>query len=231
MSDLLIHVAGEDLILLSEGAVYWKRQSMLLVADVHFGKASAFRALGVPVPRGTTTGTISRLDAGIGRTAPRHVVFLGDFFHAAEGRAPETLRVLHDWRRRHAPIAMTLIRGNHDTRAGDPPPSLDIDCVAAPLLHAPFVLDHHPRCHDQGYVLCGHIHPAVHLRGPGRQRSRLPCFWFGPRIGVLPAFGEFTGAAVVDVQSGDRVYVLTEDAVVPVPVVGIPQMGDRSPHL
>lgn len=217
MNDLVVEVAGEDLLLMPEGAAYWKRSRMLLVADVHFGKAAAFRSLGVPVPRGTTTGTIARLDATIARTGARRVVFLGDFLHAAEGRAPETLRVLASWRRTHPTIEMTLVRGNHDARAGDPPMELDIECVSAPLLCAPFVLDHHPRSSDDGYVLCGHIHPAVVLSGAGRQRSRLPCFWFGSAIGVLPAFGEFTGLADVDVQPGDRVYVLADDGVIAVP--------------
>lgn len=219
MTDLVIDVAGEELTLLAEGAAYWKRQSMLLVADAHFGKAATFRALGVPVPRGTTTGTIARLDAIINRTRASHLVFLGDFLHAAEGRASETLRVLSDWRRSHPLVGMTLVRGNHDTRAGDPPRELELQCVTAPLLRPPFVLDHHPRPAQAGYVLCGHIHPAVHLTGPGRQHSRLPCFWFGKTVGVLPAFGEFTGAAEADVQPGDRVYVLADDAVIAVPIV------------
>lgn len=38
-------------------------------------------------------------------------------------------------------------------------------------------------------------------------------------IGVLPAFGEFTGAAEADVQPGDRVYDLADDAVIAVPIV------------
>ncbi len=50
----------------------------------------------------------------------------------------------------------------------------------------------------------------------GRQRLKLPGFWFGPRVGVLPAFGEFTGGAVVTPRPGDRVFVVAGDQVVPV---------------
>jgi DNA ligase-associated metallophosphoesterase len=219
MSDASVQVAGETLTLLYERAAYWERTRTLLVADPHFGKAATFRALGVPVPRGTTTGTLGRLDTVIARTSPRRLIFLGDFLHAAEGRDPETLRVLNEWRRRHTSIEMTLIRGNHDAKAGDPPRDLELTCVTAPLIDQPFVLDHHPRRSDAGYVLCGHIHPAVALRGIGRQHSRLPCFWFGKAIGVLPAFGEFTGVAEADVEAGDRVFVVADDAVIEVPVV------------
>jgi metallophosphoesterase superfamily enzyme len=43
------------LLLLPEKAVFWPAQGMLIIADIHFGKAASFRAQGIPVPRGTTT--------------------------------------------------------------------------------------------------------------------------------------------------------------------------------
>lgn len=207
-------VTGEQLVLLAERAVYWPRANALLVADPHFGKAAAFRAGGVPVPRGTTSENLRRLDAAIGRTGATRIVFLGDFLHAREGRAPETLRVLNDWRATHAAMDMLLVRGNHDARAGDPPRELAIRCDNAPVIESPFVFAHHPTTSDHGYVLCGHIHPGVWLHGAGRQFERLPCFWFGARTGVLPAFGEFTGLASVDVVAGDRVWVVAGDEVI-----------------
>jgi DNA ligase-associated metallophosphoesterase len=219
MTDAIVEIAGESLSLLPERAIFWKRRSTLFVADLHFGKASSFRALGVPVPRGTTTGTLDRLDGILRRTGANRLVFLGDFLHAAEGRGAETLRVLNEWRRRHAAVEMTLVRGNHDARAGDPPKELEIRCDTAPVLDGPFVLDHHPRRSDHGYVLCGHIHPAVTLSGSARQHSRVACFWLGREIGVLPAFGEFTGFGEADVQPGDRVFAVADDAVIEVPVV------------
>lgn len=218
MSEAIVRVAGEDLTLLPERAIWWKTRKTLLVADPHFGKAATFRALGIPVPRGTTTGTLARLDAIIARHSPARLIFLGDFLHAAEGRDPETLRVLNVWRRKHASLDMTLVRGNHDARAGDPPRELELHCVTGPHAEPPFALDHHPRRADS-YVLCGHIHPAVTLTGAGRQHSRLPCFWFGKEIGVLPAFGEFTGLAEADVQMGDQVFVVADDAVISIPIV------------
>jgi uncharacterized protein len=219
MTDASISIAGETLTLLPERAVWWASRRTLLIADPHFGKAATFRALGVPVPRGTTTGSLARLETVLARMTPSRVVFLGDFLHAAEGRDPETLRVLNAWRRSHSSVEMTLVRGNHDARAGDPPRELEIHCVTAPHLDPPFTLHHKPRPSDEGYVLCGHIHPAARLSGIGRQHSCLPCFWFGKDIGVLPAFGEFTGVGEIDVQAGDQVFVVADDAVIAVPVV------------
>ncbi|MCS6939106.1 MAG: DEAD/DEAH box helicase, partial [Roseiflexus sp.] len=67
-----------------------------------------------------------------------------------------------------------------------------------------------------GYTLAGHLHPAVRLNGVGRQRVTLPCFWFGAQVGVLPAFGGFTGAALITPEPGDQVFVIADGEVVAV---------------
>jgi len=210
-------VRGERLLLFPERAALWEGARTLLVADPHWGKAAAFRAGGLPVPGGTTAEGVARLDGLLERTGAGRVVFLGDFLHAAEGRAPATLGALAEWRARHREVEMVLVRGNHDRHAGDPPAELGVRCVAPPLVEPPFVLAHHPGESGAGYVVAGHLHPAVRLVGRGRQRERLPCFWFGAGGAVLPAFGPFTGAAVVEPEPGDRVFVVAGAAVVEVP--------------
>lgn len=212
--DAVTEIAGEQLILLPERAAYWGGAQTLLVADPHFGKAAAFRAAGVPVPRGTTTGSLARLDAAVTRTRATRIVFLGDFLHAREGREAETTRVVADWRRRHASVDMLLVRGNHDKRAGDPGPEIDIRCVDGPVAESPFVFTHKPAVSDDGYVICGHVHPAARLTGPGYESLRLPCFWAQSRTMILPAFGEFTGVADIEAHPGDRVWVIADGAVV-----------------
>ena len=52
-----------------------------------------------------------------------------------------------------------------------------------------------------------------HARGDS---VRLPCFWFGSRYGVLPAFGAFTGTADVLPRRGDQVFVIAEKEVLKV---------------
>jgi DNA ligase-associated metallophosphoesterase len=214
--DAEIELSGERVALLPEGALWWPRARTLLVADPHWGKAAAFRASGVPVPRGTTLDGLGRLDACLARTGAERLVVLGDFLHAPEGRAPDTLGELEGWRTRHAALDLLLVRGNHDLRAGDPPPELGVRCVDAPLVERPFVLTHHPKSSAEGYVLAGHLHPGVRLVGRGRQRERLPCFWFGQTVGVLPAFGAFTGLATIISDPGDRVFVVADGSVLEV---------------
>jgi DNA ligase-associated metallophosphoesterase len=207
-------VAGETLELCAERAVWWPRRRMLLVADPHFGKAAAFRALGVRVPRGTTGDALARLDALIARLAPARLEFLGDFLHAREGRNPDTFAALGAWRARHPDIAMRIVRGNHDRRAGDPPSEVGIECADGPVREGSLALAHHPAPCDGAYVLAGHVHPCAVLVGPARQRERLPCFVLGREVGVLPAFGDFTGCAEVEPEEGEAVWVIASDQVV-----------------
>jgi DNA ligase-associated metallophosphoesterase len=217
VGDLPIEAEGERLRLLPERAVFWERATTLLVADPHWGKTATFRAGGIPVPGGTTAEGLSRLDAALARTGAARVVFLGDYLHARAGRSPRTLQALAAWRERWSRLDLVLVRGNHDRHAGDPPPELGVRCLDPPLGEPPFVFQHHPGTSPLGYVIAGHLHPAVRLAGAGRQRARLPCFVFGPGGAILPAFGGFTGAADVEPRPEDRVFVLAGDSVVPVP--------------
>jgi len=141
-------------------------------------------------------------------------VFLGDFLHSAQGRAPATLAAFAQWRESRPTLAMTLVRGNHDDRAGDPPGEWAMRCVDPGEAMGPFALVHEPAPVRGGYALAGHIHPAVRLSERGGQSVRLPCFWFGPRVGVLPSFGAFTGSAVVRPRAGDQVFVVADGEVI-----------------
>ncbi len=213
MTDAHVVIAGESLVLCPERAVFWLRRGTLLVADPHFGKAASFRALGVHVPVGTTNSALVRLDSLIARLDASRVVFLGDFLHAKEGRSEPSFAALAAWRAAHAGIEMQIVRGNHDRRAGDPPDHVGIACVDGPVVEAPFALAHHPVSVQGKYVLAGHIHPRAVLVGPARQRERLPCFRFGSDVGVLPAFGEFTGGMDVEPADGEEIWVVADSEV------------------
>lgn len=209
-----VDVAGTSLVLFPERAAYWPERGTLFVADTHWGKAATFRANYIAVPGGTTANDLARLTRLVGQTECRRIVLLGDAIHAREGRG--ALDAVAEWRAGHGDVEIVLVRGNHDVRAGDPPPELRIRCVDAPLLEPPFALLHHPRESDEGYVLSGHIHPAVKLRGKGLQRATLPCFWFTPRVCTLPAFGSFCGQALIYPEETDRVYCIAGEEVIEV---------------
>ena len=69
--------------------------------------------------------------------------------------------------------------------------------------------------HRHGHL--GHALPGRKRLGPvlgPAQRAPdalLRCFWLGRAVGVLPAFGRFTGMHPITRQPGDRVYAIAGD--------------------
>ena len=205
---LSITFGGHTVWLLPEHGLWWPEGRVLFIADLHLGKAATYRALGQPVPSGTTAENLRRLTHLIDHYQPANLVFLGDFLHARQARTESVLGQVTVWRESHAAMHCTLVRGNHDSRAGDPPHELNIRVVDEPYLLGPFAACHHPQTHTSHAVLAGHLHPAAILQGPARDRLRLPCFVFSKGNAILPAFGEFTGGYTVVPQPGSVLYAV-----------------------
>ncbi|MBC7604754.1 MAG: DEAD/DEAH box helicase, partial [Ramlibacter sp.] len=113
--------------------------------------------------------------------------------------------------------------------AGDPPASLNFEVIDEPLMLGPFALCHHPRPVAGAYVICGHWHPCISVSGRAFERLRLPCFWFGDdsgampanAVGVLPAFGSFTGMYRIEPRAGDRIFPVAGDVVRAIPALPV----------
>lgn len=213
---LSVELAGQRLLLLPERAIYWPDRRTLLVADLHLGKAATFRAAGIPAPEGVTGATLSRLSSLLLKTQAEQVVVLGDLVHAASGLTDEVCAAVSQWRDSHSQVRLTLVTGNHDRRAGCLPDTWNLTFAGASMEMAPFTLLHHPEPAASSYALAGHLHPGIHLRGAGGHRLKLPCFWFGSTVGVLPAFGDFTGLHLVRPKGKEQAYAVAGDAVLPV---------------
>jgi DNA ligase-associated metallophosphoesterase len=209
---LALELKGEQLVLLPQKAAFWPRERMLVIADIHFGKAAAFRSLGIPVPKGTTSENLQALDELVELTGARHVLFLGDFLHARAAHAASTQAAMLAWRRRRCELVLTLVRGNHDRHAGDPAAQLGIDLVDEPYTVGPFSFCHHPDIDAPGYVLAGHVHP-VYVLATRFDALRLPCFVAGPHRMILPSFGAFTGGHAMRLAPDERVWVSSGEAV------------------
>ncbi|HEX4376528.1 MAG TPA: ligase-associated DNA damage response endonuclease PdeM [Steroidobacteraceae bacterium] len=229
MNDSAINATWERFELTPEGAVWDAAASVLWVADVHLGKAATYRRLGMPVPAGTTASNLLRLEGVLARTSAAHVVILGDLVHSRLGVDRELSAQVEAWRARHARVRLTLIEGNHDRRSGQLPASWRIETVGQPLHVAGVECRHEPPVirtsaasdtgGQSGFCFAGHVHPAVTLDGPARDRVRLPCFFARNRLLLLPAFGDFTGGANVhEVRLGrpTALFALTGQHVIQV---------------
>lgn len=210
-----VQIAGQQLWLHPFRAIYWPAAGALLLADLHLGKAAHFRREGIAVPAAVSQENWDRLSSLLLDFRPQRVLLLGDLFHSDYNREWEDFQQLTEL---FPAIAFELIVGNHDLLPQHIYASAGLAVHQEPLACAPFLLSHHPMetVPEGWYNLAGHIHPCVHLQGNGRQRHRLPCFWFGKHQGVLPAFGAFTGMAAVQPKAGDEVFVLAGDEVIAV---------------
>ena len=210
-----VSIAGERLVALPEKALFWPAESTLFIADLHLGKDASLQAAGVPVPLGPTLETLRCLSEVLAKTRPKCLALLGDLWHAKAGRTAALSSDFVAWRAAHAGTQMVLVEGNHDVKSGALPNGVNVLEVKEPHIVGPFALCHYPAACSEGYVLSGHIHPAVTLCGRGRQSMTLPCFWFGKHTAVLPAFGSFTGCGRVSPCEGDQVLIVADSRVIP----------------
>lgn len=188
--------------------------STLIVADVHLGKSATFRAKGLPVPEGDTERDFRRLAEMVAKHDARHLVIAGDLFHAPSGLTQELETALARFLTELA-IPVTLVIGNHDAKIRRLPAGLvcvehlDIECIR--IVHDPASADKE-RLH-----ISGHWHPVVRIPDGRRTSLRLPCFLYRKNTLVLPAFGSFTGGAILSPEEGDRIFAALRDQIVEIP--------------
>jgi DNA ligase-associated metallophosphoesterase len=208
------HLLEQHLILHPDRAIFWKEKKSLIVADPHFGKGQVFREGGIPIPSGTTRDDFARLTLLIERFEPTILVILGDLIHDQLNNSTRLNLQIDQWRRRHRNVQLYLTTGNHDVRSGAPPAQFRFDRVATEIYVPPFVFSHQPKSDSSLYGIAGHLHPAVTISGKARLKETLPCFYFGPRSVIMPAFGSFTGIYAIRPTSDDQIYVIAGDQVI-----------------
>ena len=212
---------GLQLQLFAERAVFWPDQSMLLIADTHFGKEATFRHHGIPVPVGSTDGTLHTISSLLEFTAADHLVILGDMFHARSSLSKEVTGSLDAFFLEHSGLSTTLVRGNHDAHLGQLPPSWSIEIVEQNHRIDRLALAHHPNANLAGaeLLLCGHLHPAIRVGG---SLGKLPCFHLREGVMVLPAIGQFTGTHLIKLRRADQAWAVTGDEIIAMAASPIP---------
>jgi uncharacterized protein len=183
-----IVVAGETLLADCDGALYWPREGVLAVADLHLEKGSSYARRGVLLPPYDTTATLGRLALVMTRYAPRVVIALGDSFHDDDGAgrvgaddrgALVALQRGRDW---------IWIAGNHDRRPAD---GVGGGCASAIAIGG-LMFRHEPTGAGAEGEIAGHLHPIARVSRRGHTVSRR-CFAADRTRLIMPAFGAFAG--------------------------------------
>ena len=184
----LLELAGAAFIADPAGALFWPKEQLLVLADLHFEKGSAYGAKRIFLPPYDTAATLTRLEEVMVRLNPRRIIALGDSFHDRQGSArlaPQDRAKIRSLQRGRDWI---WIMGNHDPM---PPADLQGDVVEE-LALGPVHFRHEPRSGASEGEIAGHLHPVARVVGrAGSVRRR--CFVSDGMRCVLPAFGAYAG--------------------------------------
>lgn len=182
---------NEALFLSPLRAIFWPREKILFLADLHLGKTGYFRSNGIPIPSTVMMDDLKRLSQLIKIHQPQKIIIAGDMFHHDLNT---DIHLFKQWRSAYPSIAFTLVPGNHDKLLLIDYEQLDIQLTSKEHFIAPFLITHKtPEKKEDRFVISGHIHPGYLMAGRARQFLRLPCFIVSPQHIILPAFSIFTG--------------------------------------
>lgn len=179
-----IPFCGETLTALPSGGLYWARESMLVVSDLHLGKSERIaRRSGALLPPYDSEETLARLAEDIRALTPATVLCLGDSFDdllAAEALTDAhrtTIDSLQAGRR------WLWLEGNHD------PGPVDLGGSHLNLYRqAPLTFRHIAEPGTAPGEISGHYHPKARVK-----RASRPCFLADETRLILPAYGCYTG--------------------------------------
>ncbi|TAE72532.1 MAG: ligase-associated DNA damage response endonuclease PdeM [Bacteroidetes bacterium] len=213
---MTIHTIGtHKFCLFPQRYALWENRRTLIVSDLHFGKTGHFRKAGIPMPQAVFKQDLQLFFHAIQLHKPAEVIVVGDMFHSV---ANKELDLFARWRANFEHIPITLVKGNHDILplSWYAEQSIEVKPVQYEVDGLVFSHDLPETLLPRNYYIVGHLHPGVTVPLGGRQKISLPCFYFTPQYGVLPAFSAFSGLAIVNQQPQDAVFAITGTAVMPI---------------
>jgi DNA ligase-associated metallophosphoesterase len=204
--------------------MFWEEEKALIVSDLHFGKTGHFRKSGIAIPPSVYKEDLQRLVIQIQYFQPSELIIVGDMFHS---HANKELELFLKWRSDLAGIHIRLVRGNHDILKNEWYENAGIDLSSQTLSRKDFHFVHDISdqleqrdgflkniSEERSYFFSGHIHPGIRLNGMGKQSLCFPCFYFGKKYAVLPAFSRFTGVAMIYPEAEEEVFAIVNQELI-----------------
>jgi len=199
--------------LLAEKAVFWEEKKILIVADIHIGKATVFRKQGIAIPEGNMQQDLIHLKELIQTTGAEKCIVAGDLIHAKSGLSDSVKLLFSKWLH-EVKCEIHLVLGNHDySLAKTLPKEWTLYLHTESLLIEPFYFSHFPMHHHQWFVWSGHLHPKIEIKNR-HDRLVLRCFQIFSDLGILPAFGSFVGGAFVKKCESCQIFAIVNANVI-----------------
>lgn len=177
-------------VLSNQKSLYWSAEKVLIISDLHLGKAAHFRKNGIAIPSQVSEKDLLRLHQLLDYYQPSSLVIVGDFVHNAANKEMLYFTALRNQFRN---TEFVLIKGNHDRVPSSFMQELGIDSVLEQLTIKDILFVHHPSETEIRPAISGHLHPGISLRLPTQKIQNLPCLIVRENNLILPAFSNFTG--------------------------------------
>lgn len=201
----------ETYTLTNQRALYWESEDALVLSDLHVGKTAHFRKHGIAIPDDVLIKDLERLKVLIAFFKPTTVLIVGDLFHAEFNTDVAYFKI---WLQQFPNINFELIIGNHDRLSVSLYKDLNITIYKPKkkIKQTCFVHDNVESLANE-FIISGHIHPGVVIKGKGKQFIKLPCFQVTNTQLILPAFSLFTGLNTKNSLKKCINYAFTSDGI------------------
>jgi len=200
MNTYSLSVGSANVAAMTSGALWWAKERLLAVSDLHLGRTERQARLGGGLlPPYETEDTLNRLETVIGETSARTIVLVGDSFDDLTAAEEIADQISERLLRMAAGRKFVWVAGNHDPGSVDLPGS-----NMSTYRHGDLMFRHIAKPGAEGEI-SGHYHPKARFRLKGQFISR-PCFLADDQRIILPAFGTYTGGLDIQNPAFDRVF-------------------------
>ena len=206
-----INCKNEILELTNQRVIFWESQNSLILSDLHIGKSAHFQKSGIPIPSNILTTDLNRLAKLIHHFKANQLIIVGDLFHAEYNKDLDEFK---SWLTQFNNLNIKLIKGNHDRLSDKVYQQFNIQVFNKKYTENLLKFVHDFDNIQEGYfVISGHTHPGVFIKGKGRQRIKLPCYQVTKQQLILPAFSLFTGLNTKNAPENCKNYCFTNDGI------------------
>jgi uncharacterized protein len=181
-------------------SLYFEKERVLAISDLHLGVEEALNNRGVLIPRTQFRQALKALTNILGRVKPRTIIILGDLKHEFEGISGQVwdeVSKLLTFLQSKAKVV--VLRGNHDTMLKPIVSANNIELKDYYAVGRCFFCHGNKLCGDEALkkaelIIIGHCHPAINLRD-GARVEKYKCFLVGKyklkSLIVMPSFSFF----------------------------------------
>ena len=200
----------------ADRTLWLPNHEILVISDLHIGKAQHFRKHGIPIPMEAAFKNLELFKIAVLKRKPKQLILLGDLFHSRlNSEWPLFVDLISSLRQEiHFDIILTI--GNHDILSSQDYLEISAHCVPfyevddLYFIHEPITTTKN----ESNLTVCGHLHPGVIVKGKARSKIKLPCFGLQNQCLIMPSFGNLTGSININWQEDSRTWAILNNTTI-----------------